>query len=98
MLLKIIRPKLSLVEIKAQFSAPCWIGRDLYLSTAGVGYAENHQEKYVRRRHGPYDYCRRFLPCGDNSHNAPARKRDESSHRIFIKGYGCSDRLQRVGD
>ena len=37
MLLKIIRPKLSLVEIKAQFSAPCWIGRDLYLSKAGWG-------------------------------------------------------------
>jgi len=60
MLLKIIRPKLSLVEIKAQFSAPCWIGRDLYLSNRGVGDAENHQEKYVRRCRGPYDYCCRF--------------------------------------
>jgi hypothetical protein len=30
--------------------------------TAGVGDAENHQEKYVRRCRGPYDYfCRFYL-------------------------------------
>jgi hypothetical protein len=79
-----------LVEIKAQFNAPS--------PGSGVSYAQNHHQKYVRRCCGPYAHCHRFLPCGDNSHNAPARKRVESSHRIFIKGYGCSVRLQRVGD
>jgi len=38
------------------------------------------------------------IPCGDNSHNAAARKRFEPYQRIFIKGYGCSARLRCVGD
>jgi hypothetical protein len=38
-----------------------------------VGHVENHHEKYIRRFRGLDDDCRRFLPCGDNSHNAAAR-------------------------
>jgi hypothetical protein len=46
----------------------------------------------------PYDDCRRFLPCGNNSRNTAARQRVDASQRIFIKGYGCSVLLRFVGD
>jgi hypothetical protein len=64
-----------LVEIKAQFSTPL-LGSAEPISDPprGTGYAENHHQKYVQRCRGPDAFWLRFLPCGDNSHNARARK------------------------
>ena len=39
-----------------------------------------------------------FLPCGDNSHNAAARKCFEPRQRICVSVYECSGHLRRMAD